>query len=79
MMHETVMGELERRIEYWEQLANNLGQQNQGLVEERDNLKVVLADVREENHGISKEIVELKEILNSFVAKNQGENETVNV
>jgi septal ring factor EnvC (AmiA/AmiB activator) len=56
MTHQNMLSELRHKNIHLEQLAGNLSQQNELLAEERDNLKQVLGEVREQNHELSKEI-----------------------
>jgi len=49
-------------------VAGNLSQQNRGLMEERENLKDLLNDVREQNFVFSKEISSLRIELNSIAS-----------
>jgi hypothetical protein len=60
MSHQNMLSELKHKNSYLEQIAGNLSLQNQQLTEERDILREVLGEVREQNHSLSKEINGLK-------------------
>ena len=73
MIHDNVVDEFRSKNAYLEQVAGNLSQQNQGLMEERENLKDLLNEVREQNFSFSKEISCLRIEMNSLVNNpNQG-------
>lgn len=54
MAHHNMLAQLKNKNSYLEQVAGNLSLQNQQLTEERDILREVLGEVREQNHSLSK-------------------------
>ena len=67
MIYENIANELRSKNDYLEQVAGKLSQQNQALMEERENLKDLLNDVREQNFTFSKEINTLRIEMNNIV------------
>ena len=66
------MNELVQKNMYLSELSSNLSQQNQSLSEERDLLKTLLNEVREQNYAFSKQISELKIEMNKIMLGGGG-------
>jgi FtsZ-binding cell division protein ZapB len=62
---------LQNKTDYLEEMNTQLTQQVQSLSDERDILRTVLGEVREQNYSFSKEINLLKVELNRMI-NNQG-------
>ena len=62
---------MQNKTDYLEEMNTQLTQQVQSLSDERDILRTVLGEVREQNYSFSKEINLLKVELNRMI-NNQG-------
>ena len=56
MAFQNLVSELRQKNAYLEQLSSTLSQKNQSLAEERDEVRMILSEVREKNHDLAKQI-----------------------
>lgn len=56
MAFQNLVSELRQKNAYLEQLSSTLSQKNQALAEERDEVRMILSEVREKNHDLAKQI-----------------------
>ena len=56
MAFQNLVSELRQKNAYLEQLSSTLSQKNQALAEERDEVRMILSEVREKNHELAKQI-----------------------